>query len=211
MPEPSRPRHLFRAPLPTDVSAESVYAEGVLTVVRRGIMPPVNLEPDSGAPAVWGFAPGRSMSRADVAAPLVRLWHDLSQECPETAAAAPFEDIDDLQVAADAGCLRSLGVTAGTTATTYSPDRLVTRAEAASLLATVWRLLGRDCPTRTVPPFRDVAADSVHYDHILCLLRLRIIAGTGALTFSPDRHLTRAEFAIMLAGLYNLINPVPSY
>ena len=211
--EPSQPRHSVggpQAPLPSDVSAGSVYAEGILAVVRRGIMPPVSLDPDPGAdpsaPAVRGFAPGRTMSRGDVAAPLVRLWQVLDQECPTTAA-APFEDIDDPQVAADAGCLRGIGVTAGTTATTYSPERPVTRAEAASLLIRVWRLLGRDCPADGAPPFDDVAADSVHYDSILCLRALGITAGTSASTFSPGNHVSRAEFATMLTRLHNLINP----
>ena len=177
-----------------------MHAAGVLNVVRRGIMPLVRVAPDPGALAVMGFAPERTMSRADVAAPLVRLWQVLGQQCPETAAER-FEDIDDLQVAADTACLRGLGVTAGTGATTYSPEQPVTRAQAASLLVRVWQLLGHDCPRNRVRPFADVAADSVHRDNILCLYRLGVTSGTGAMTFSPDRHVTRAEFATLLTRL----------
>ena len=211
MPDPSRPQPPARGlqtPLPTDVSAESALAEGVLTAFRLGVMTLVSVDPDPEADVriVRGFAPGRPMTRADVAAPLVRLWQVLDQECPETAA-APFEDIDDLQVAADAVCLRGLGVTAGTTATTFSPERLVTRAQTASLLIRVWRRLGRDCPADAAAPFDDVAADDVHRDDILCLRGLGITGGTTATTFTPLRHVSRAEFATMLTRLYNLINP----
>ena len=184
-----------------------MYAEGILTVVRRAIMPVVSVESDPqsdpGAPAPTHFEPEQTMSRADVAAPLVRLWQVLEQTCPETAADR-FDDIDDLQVAADVGCLRSLGVTSGVTATTYSPERPVTRAQAVSLLARVWRLLGRDCPDDDAPPFDDVPAGSVHHDSVQCLRSLGITSGTTATTYSPDSHVTRAQFATLLARLYNL-------
>ena len=146
------------------------------------------------------------MSRGDVAAPLVRLWQVLGEDCPGDAG-APFEDIDDLQLAADAGCLRGVGITAGTTATTFSPESPVTRAQTATLLARVWELSGRDCPDGGALPFDDVAAGSVHHDGIMCLRALGITSGTSASTFSPDRDVTRAEFATMLARLYNLANP----
>ena len=206
---PSRlqpPRGGDRAALPSDVAPESVFAGGILTVYRLGVMTLVSIDPGPDAPsgaAVRGFAPERSMSRADVAAPLVRLWQVLDRDCP-TAASAPFDDIDDPQLAADAGCLRGLGITAGTTATTYSPERPVTRAETASLLIRVWRLLGRECPDDDAPPFDDVPPSSVHHDNVLCLRGLGITSGTTATTFSPDRHVSRAEFATLIARLHNL-------
>ena len=52
------------------------------------------------------------------------------------------------------------------------------------------------------PRSDDVAADSVHLDDISCLRALGITGGTGASTFSPDRQVTRAEFATLLARLY---------
>ena len=147
LPVPSRPVAVASVVLPSDVAAGSVHADGVLAMLRLGVM-------ELGS--VAGFVPRRSMSRGDVAAPLVRLWQVLGRDCP-TDAATPFEDIDDLQLAADAGCLRGLGVTAGTTATTFSPGLPVTRAQTATLLARVWELLGRDCPDGGALPFDDVA------------------------------------------------------
>ena len=186
-----------------------MYADGVLTAVRRGIMPTVTLDPVA-APTVRGFAPDHPMSRADVAAPLVRLWQVLDQECPDDDAAERFDDIDDLQVAADAVCLRGLGVTGGTGAASYSPQQPASRAQAASLLARVWRLLGHDCPADDAAPFDDDVADSVHLDDISCLRALGITGGTGASTFAPDRQVTRAEFATMVARLHHLADPPPA-
>ena len=166
-------------------------------------------DPDPGAPAVMGFAPGRSMTRGDVAAPLVRLWQVLDQDCP-TDGGAPFEDIDDLQLAADAGCLRGLGVTSGTSAGTFSPERPVTRAQTASLLARVWQLSGRDCPDDGALPFDDVAPSSSHHDAIACLgPSVSPRAPVRLTTFSPGSHVSRAQFATMVARLHNLINPPP--
>ena len=142
------------------------------------------------------------MTRGDVAAPLVRLWQVLGEECP-TDAAEPFEDIDDLHLVADAGCLRGLGVTSGTSATTFSPEQLVTRAQVASLLARVWRLSGRDCPDDRATPFVDVAPDNAHHDAIACLRALGITSGTSATTFSPGRDVSRAQFATMVARVHN--------
>ena len=193
-PEPEQP---VAALLPADVAAGSTHAEGVLTVLRLGIM---ELDPAA------GFVPGRSMTRGDVARPLVRLWQVLGQECP-TDTAEPFEDIDDLHLAADAGCLRGLGVTSGTGPTTFSPEQLVTRAQMASLLARVWRLSGRDCPDDAAPPFDDVAPSSSHHDAIACLRALGITSGTSASTFSPGSQVSRAQFATMVARLHTHADP----
>ena len=148
------------------------------------------------------------MTRGDVAAPLVRLWQVLDQECPEDGG-APFDDIDDLQLAADAGCLRGLGVTSGTGPATFSPEQPVTRAQTATLLARVWELLGRDCPDGGALPFDDVAPGSSHHDAIACLRALGITSGTSPTTFSPGSQVSRAQFATMVARLHNLINPPP--
>lgn len=65
---------------------------------------------------------------------LVRLWRAGGRECPESGE-SPFADIAAGSVyAAGIACLHALGITNGTTATTYSPDQPVTRAQIASLV-----------------------------------------------------------------------------
>ena len=178
----------------------------VLTVVRRGVMPVVSVDP---MPILDGRsrraacdelrAGAVDVSCGDVAAPLVRLWQVLDQECPG-AVPSPFEDIDDHQFAADAGCLRSLGVTSGTTATTFSPEQPVTRAEAASLAGTGCGGCNPAVTAQPEPgcgPFDDVAADSVHRaTSILCLLGLGIDLRHQRLDLlARAQPVTRAQFA----------------
>lgn len=87
-------------------------------------------EPEAEEPAVR-FEPDRTMTRADIAAPLVRLSELLDLDCPATAT-NPFTDVTGPQ-ARSVACLRALSITVGTTATTYSPERAVTRAQLATL------------------------------------------------------------------------------
>ena len=49
----------------------------------------------------------------------------------------------------------------------------------------------------------------LHHDAIACLRALGITSGTSASTFSPASQVSRAQFATMVARLYNLINPPP--
>jgi hypothetical protein len=51
----------------------------------------------------------------------------------------PFDDVRSASFAFnDIGCIRLLGLTTGTSATTYSPDDMVTREQVAALLARFW-------------------------------------------------------------------------
>ena len=46
--------------------------------------------------------------------------------------------------AADIACIHGLGITTGTSPTTYRPDDPVDRDQMASFLARLWRALARD-------------------------------------------------------------------
>ena len=118
-----------------DVEPSSALAPGILRAVSLGIF--TETEPGR-------FSPRQIMSRVNVAAPLVRLWQALGRSCPQEGSML-FDDVGP-EARADVACLYALGITQGTTATTFSPDRSVTRAEMASLLIRLWRLTGRDCP-----------------------------------------------------------------
>ena len=81
------------------------------------------------------------------------------------------------------------GVTNGTSATTFSPDRTVTRAEMVTFL---WRAHGSPVATDS-NPFIDVGSDSYYYDAVLWAVENGITNGTSATTFSPDATVTRAQ------------------
>lgn len=98
--------------------------------------------------------------------------------------------------------IRSLGITRGTTAATFSPWRPVARAQAATMLARLWRAAGWTCTSSSASAFADVAESSSHAANIGCLSALGVVRGTSAITFSPWRPVARAQVATMLARLW---------
>ncbi len=59
---------------------------------------------------------------------------------PCTGFTHPFTDVAGSSFASeDVGCLAELGITTGTTATTFSPGQPVTREETAAFLGRLWR------------------------------------------------------------------------
>jgi hypothetical protein len=87
----------------------------------------------------------------------------------------------------------------GTTATTFSPSKKVTRAEFAAILS---RVVDRD---KIVPdfPFSDVKEDSWYYESVKKAYRMGIIKGVSDTHFAPDRPLTREEAAVIIAHTFN--------
>ena len=85
-------------------------------------------------------------------------------------------------------------ITAGTSATTFSPDASCTRAQIVTFL---WRAAGS--PKASVDsPFTDVSVDSYYHDAVLWAVEQGITSGTGANTFSPDTTCTRAQAVTFL-------------
>ena len=83
-----------------------------------------------------------------------------------------------------------LGVTTGTGATTFSPDKPCTRAQVVTFL---WRAAGKPEPTITDNPFTDVPEDSYYITAVLWAVENGVTTGTSATTFSPDSPCTRAQ------------------
>ena len=81
------------------------------------------------------------------------------------------------------------GVTNGTSATTFSPNAPVTRAQMATFL---WRAHGSPKATGS-NPFADVSADAYYYDAVLWAVANGVTNGTSATTFSPDAPVTRSQ------------------
>jgi hypothetical protein len=76
-----------------------------------------------------------------MAAFLARLYRIITRE-PCGGEPHPFVDVPTASFAADdVGCLYSLGVTTGTSPTTYSPDDVVTREQMAAFLARLYRII----------------------------------------------------------------------
>jgi Tol biopolymer transport system component len=122
--------------------------------------------------------------------------------CP--TGATGFTDVSGSSfAAADIACIFGLGITTGTSATTYSPGDNVTREQMAAFLARLWRALGEVCPTGATG-FTDVSGSSFAAADIACIFGLGITTGTSATTYSPGDNVTREQMAAFLARLWRI-------
>ena len=87
------------------------------------------------------------------------------------------------------------GITTGTSETTFSPDKVVTRAEAVTFL---WRAAGEPEPTSSVNPFTDVAESDFFYKAVLWAVEEGITNGMTDTTFGPYLTANRAQIVTFL-------------
>ena len=85
------------------------------------------------------------------------------------------------------------GITMGTSATTFSPDATVTRAQVVTFL---WRANGQ--PAAWNSGFTDVSADAYYAKAVAWAVENGITTGTGFGVFSPDAACTRAQIVTFL-------------
>ena len=108
----------------------------------------------------------------------------------------PFVDVPDDACYFDAVLWAvEVGITNGTSDTTFSPDESCTRAQAVSFL---WRAAGCPAPKSSEMPFKDVVKGSYYYEAVLWAAENGITMGTSATTFSPEEICTRAHIATFL-------------
>ncbi|MCD8331662.1 MAG: S-layer homology domain-containing protein, partial [Oscillospiraceae bacterium] len=94
-----------------------------------------------------------------------------------------------------------LGVTNGTSDTTFSPTDDCTRAQFATFLYRLAKNTGVDVSYTTGNPFSDVkdsGANAVYYNAILWAYENGITNGTSKTTFNPSDSITRAQAVTML-------------
>ena len=87
------------------------------------------------------------------------------------------------------------GITTGTSATTFNPNGICTRAQAVTFL---WRAAGSPAAKSKVMPFADVKAGSYYYDAVLWAMEQGITKGTSDTTFTPNAKCTRAQIVTFL-------------
>ena len=87
------------------------------------------------------------------------------------------------------------GITNGTSATKFSPDKACTRGQIVTFL---WRASGSPEPKTTVNPFSDIKEKDYYYKAVLWAVEKGITTGTGKGRFSPDSECTRAQVATFL-------------
>ena len=173
---------LFRRPGPGgfyDVDASAYFGPAVGWLSTTGI---------TSGTAAGEFTPGGLVTRAQMA---VFLWRPKGQP---SAPASSFRDVPRgawFTPAVD--WLVTTGITAGTTPTTYEPERVLNRAEMATFL---WRMEGR--PSAPRHSFRDVPRGSFFDDAVSWAVNAGITQGLSATRFAPKDPINRAQMATFL-------------
>ena len=114
----------------------------------------------------------------------------------QEAAESPFTDVPKGSYYEEAvNWAVAQGITAGTTATTFSPNNPCTRAQAVTFL---WRAAGSPAPQSHAMPFTDVAEGSYYHDAVLWAMENGITKGTSDTAFTPNAKCTRAQIVTFL-------------
>ncbi|HSP05349.1 MAG TPA: S-layer homology domain-containing protein [Acidimicrobiales bacterium] len=134
-----------------------------------------------------------------------------SDFCANAGDASMFEDIDDSTFTDEIVCAELLGMTQGTTLTTYDPDADVTRGQMASFIARMIDKaseleLGEVAELPAADPdaasFSDVDDESPHADAIARLAAVDIVlGGPGALpatAYGPQLPIDRDQMASLI-------------
>ena len=137
------------------------------------------------------FSPDKTCTRGEA---VTFLWRSVG--CPEAKNPVnPFSDVHEGDYFYKAVLWAvERGITNGTSATTFSPHALCTRAHVVTFL---WRGDGEP-KMSAANPFVDVAPGAYYADAVVWALSKQITNGTTATTFSPDQSCTRGQIVTFL-------------
>ena len=170
----------------TDVSKTDYFYDAVLWAVENGI---------TTGTSRTRFSPYATCTRAQA---VTFLWRASGSPAPKNSR-MPFTDVSHSAYYYDA-VLWALeeGITTGTSSATFSPDAVIDRAQAVTLLH---RANGAPSVTgRTV--FTDVPQTTYYADAVKWAVDHEITTGTSAAAFSPNASCTRAQIVTFLYRAY---------
>ncbi|MXZ68017.1 MAG: S-layer homology domain-containing protein, partial [Acidimicrobiia bacterium] len=99
-----------------------------------------------------------------------------------------------------------LGITEGTSETTFSPLMPVSPQQAASFLARLFKAVEGEAPPPVEAPFMDLGdALDAHRDDIRRIYGLGILAGVQVTTLSPDACVARGAMATLLSRFHAVV------
>jgi hypothetical protein len=149
------------------------------------------------------YCPVAPVSRWEMAVFLTGVWNSLGLEFPDYSEAG-FEDIGDLSPFARESISRlvQLGLSSGTSPTTFDPHGEVSRWQMALFLSALWRQAGLyDLPSGAAGDrFIDIQELPEHVQLAIGqIAALGITSGTSPTTYSPLSNVTREQMATFLA------------
>ncbi|RKJ38116.1 hypothetical protein D7X33_37295, partial [Butyricicoccus sp. 1XD8-22] len=124
---------------------------------------------------------------------------------PAGAAAKEFKDVSkDADYYQTVQKLSEFNVISGYSDGTFKPSNLLTRGQAATMIA---RILEVDIKDVKDPGFSDVSKENSHYPAIAKLTEMGILDKSNK--FNPNRQITRAEMAGILVEAFDLESDTP--
>ena len=177
--EPIVPEKLF-----ADVSAEEYYYEAVKWASENGV---------TGGIGENLFGAKLPCTRAQI---VTFQWRAAGS--PEPKGMSGFVDVSaDAYYAKAVAWAVEQGIVSGTSATTFSPDAVCTRAQSVAFL---YRAFG----TRTdkAAGFSDVSADAYYADAVAWAVENGVASGIGGGLFAPDQDCARGQIVAFLYRAY---------
>ncbi|MCD8332191.1 MAG: S-layer homology domain-containing protein [Oscillospiraceae bacterium] len=148
----------------TETSSNSWYYKAVYWAYDLGVT--------TGTSTTW-FSPGDSCTRAQFATFLYRLAKNTGADVSCTAE-NPFSDVVEGEIYADyyTAILWAYdsGITNGTSATTFSPDDTITRAQAVTMLYRYEKMVNGEPSVNGSSPFSDVIEGETYSDYYTAIL-----------------------------------------
>ena len=165
-----------------DVADDAFYKTAVDWAVENGVT--------SGISDTL-FAPAKTCTRAQV---VTFLWRAAGSPEP-TKTENPFTDVksDAYYYKAVLWALEK-GITSGTSATTFAPEAVVSRAQVVTFQ---WRMAD-SAKANGTNNFTDVPADSYYKDAVQWAAEKGITSGASATTFAPNAGCTRGQIVTFL-------------
>lgn len=170
-----------------DVADSDWYADAVQYVFANGLM---------AGTSDTTFSPNATTTRAMIVTILYRL-----EGTPAVTGTTAFTDVAAGQYYADAVAWAAQnGIVSGTSATTFSPDGVITREQMAAILYRYAQHKGYDVTAKAdLSVFTDAAQVSTYATDAMAWANASgLISGTSATTLSPAGSATRAQVATIL-------------
>lgn len=176
-------------------SVSSWAREEVGVLYDKGVVPPL----------LWNSYQG-NITRAEFAHLLVSLYQDLrNSTLSATNNQGKFKDIQDHPLKDDIVRAYNLKLISGTSGTTFSPDKPLTRQEAAKMLCTFLNVVeGANVPTKvsSMTYYKDAAEISDWAaPYVAYCYQNNIMKGSSADTFSPTTNLSREQGLLIVSRL----------
>ncbi len=177
--EPIVPEKFF-----ADVSAEEYYYEAVKWASENGV---------TGGIGENLFGAKLPCTRAQI---VTFLWRAAGS--PEPKGMSGFVDVSaDAYYAKAVAWAVEQGIVSGTSATTFSPDAVCTRAQSVAFL---YRAFGEK--VNKAAGFSDVSADAYYADAVAWAVENGVASGIGGGLFAPDQDCARGQIVAFLYRAY---------